>query len=1042
LQFGILGPLEVTAGASQIPLDAHLQRVLLAVLLCSPNRGVPTSVLQDALWAGQPPRTPGKVLQVYVHRLRRALGEPDRIQHGPAGYLLVVGQAELDAARFGELVTRAGEERMAGRPAQARELLREALALWRGTPFGDLGDVPALRSEVNRLSEQLLAAREESVDIEIELGRHAEAISEVADLVAAHPLRERLRAQLMLALYRAGRRAEALEVYDTGRRVMAEELGLDPGRELRDLHASILRAEPELDATPGAPNFVVVRQLPGDVAGFTGRADALKRLDELLPDSTSISVVTGTAGVGKTALAVHWAHHVADLFPDGQLYVNLRGFAPGRPMRPIEALARFLRALGISPEKVPLDAEEAADLYRSMLAQRKVLVLLDNAARVDQVRPLLPGGPGCRVVVTSRDRLAGLVAREGARRLTLDVLPLDEALTLLAGTLGAERVAAEPEAAAELCRLCACLPLALRIVAADLTDQPERSLAEQAQDLAAGNRLGKLQAEGDEETAVRAALDLSYATLGQDARRMFRLLGLVPGPDVSLDAAAALAGAAPAQAGELVQRLVSAHLIDRLGHDRFTFHDLLRLYASERAERDSAGEQQAATQRLYDHYLSTVDAAAQLLYPQILRLRPADIPAAAGFDDPGQALGWLDTERLNLVAAIVYAADHGPHSYAWLLADALRGYFFLRRHMTDWSAVANAGLNAAAHSGGVQEQAASHQNVGLVHTSEGQYAQAAADFTNALTLSQEAGWVDGEAAALGNLGNAYSELGRPRDAAAQYERALDIYRRTGRPAGQANCLLGLGNAHRELGLLASAFTHHTEALALYREMGTPLGEGRVLGTMGADLHELGRLTEAMDHFERAGDLLRAAGDRDGEATILIGHALNLCDAGRCAEALRQAESVLATTAETGDRLTEAAALTTAGRAEWHLGRFEDALQRHEEALGLARQIEYGLGEARALQGLAVVLTSLSRLDEAQARAHEALAVAERAGYQVFVGQALTALAQIHLARSEPDLAVEWAERALAVHHETGHRIGEELTEAVLAQALGTGRQRG
>nr|WP_225954980.1 transcriptional regulator [Kibdelosporangium phytohabitans] len=482
-----------------------MQRVLLAVLLARANRAVSAEVLREALWDGRAPRSAGKVLQVYVHRLRRALGEADRIAYQEAGYSLVVRPGELDATRFAELRALALQEHATGALSAARDLQREALGLWRGTPFGDLGDVPVLRAEIDRLQEQRLAAYEECMATELALGNHSKTVGELAELVDEYPLRERLRAQLMLALHRTGRRADALRVFDTGRRLLADDLGIDPSRELRDMHTSILRDLPVLDLPRVVePPVTVPRQLPADISRFTGRGEALRRLDEVLPgqDNPGISTISGAPGAGKTALALRWAHRSLDRFPDGQLYINLRGCGSERPLRPVEALAQFLRALGVAPLETPLDVDEAAALFRSLVARRTMLILLDNAASVDQVRPLLPGGPGCVVVVTSRDRLTGLVAEHGARRLLLDGLPEHDAVTLVARVLGPERVGAEPEAVARLCRLCEFRPLALRIAATHLLDQPELAIAAYAGELESGDRI----AQPGSASAVRYAV--------------------------------------------------------------------------------------------------------------------------------------------------------------------------------------------------------------------------------------------------------------------------------------------------------------------------------------------------------------------------------------------------------------------------------------------------------------------------------------------------------------------------------------------------------
>jgi DNA-binding SARP family transcriptional activator len=1050
MEFGVLGPLEVRSGGLVIPVRSAKRRVVLAVLLLRVNRVVPVDELVDVVWGEHPPRTAQNTLSVHVGRLRRLL-ETDRTRQRPrlvwwsSGYQLRVEPDRVDHCRFDRLVAKSREAKAAGELERATRHLREALQLWRGRALADVASAALQTTEALRLEEQRASALEERIQLDLDLGRHLEVVGELEALVAAQPLRERLRSLLMLALYRSGRQAEALAVYRNARQVLAEELGIEPCPELQRIERAILAGDRSLEL-PGpalAVTGVPPSQLPSAIADFVGRTVQLDQLDRLLEadgDTTAvvISAIAGTAGVGKTALAVQWAHQVRGRFPDGQLYVGLRGYSPGPPISPIQALVQLLRGLGVDADKVPVEVEEAAGLYRSLLADKRVLIVLDNARDAEHVRPLLPGSPGCLVLITSRDGLSGLVAKEGARRLTLDVLPHDDARTLLARLLGEERVGAEPEATAELARVCGHLPLALRIAAANLADQPQRGIASYLAELGEGNRLAALEVDGDTQAAVRAAFHLSYAALAPEARRVFRWLGLVPGPDVTPEAAAALTGNSPQQVRRLLDRLTGAHLLGRPAPGRFAFHDLLRLYATERAHHeDSQAELRAAIRRLLDWYLHNTDAAARLLYPQLVRLPlPPDEPRPlARFDDRAQALAWLDAERPNLVAAIRHAAAHGPPAVAWLLADALRGYFWARMCIVDWLASAQAGLAAAEAARDLRAQAAARLSLGDACWHQSRYQQATEHYRRALALARQRGWLEGQAATLGNLGVVDWELGQLDEAAEHHHQALALYRRTNRLAGQAATLANLGLVYKQMGRVREAADHYAESVALHREAAARSGEAVSLGNLGEAARTLGRLDDALEHLTRALTLHQELGDRGAEPETLRVLAAVHRDAGRHGQALKLANSALALARDTGDRRVEADALNTLGTVAQCLAQHKQAILHHQQALHLARETKTRYPEVEALIGLAGASERLGRLDQAHTCADQAIALALQAGYQLLEGQALTALAGIHLDQDHPDQAIRHAQQALAIHRETGHRLGEARTLVVLGLAL-------
>ncbi|WP_328475066.1 tetratricopeptide repeat protein [Actinoplanes sp. NBC_00393] len=999
MRFGILGPLELWQGDDPVPVGGPQQRALLAALLVDAGRVVSTDRLVDHLWGERPPPTARALLQGNVAELRRTLRRTGKqcLISRPPGYLLEVEPGDLDAHRFEQLTAAASA---AASPADAADLLYRALALWRG-PTLDGITLDGLAPAVARLEERRLEVVEQRIDLDLQLGRDLGLVGELRGRIAEHPLRERLWAQLIVALHRAGRQADALAAYAELRTVLVEQLGVEPGPAVQALHRSILAGEtpPGTVSTPAteqpSPTEAAEApagppppaQLPAAVSAFTGRIDLLKRLDELADDTRAMALaaITGTAGVGKTALAVHWAHQARDRFPDGQLYVDLRGFAAAPPVRPVEALTGFLTALGVPAEQIPVEPDSAAALFRSTLAGRRVLVVLDDATGVDQVRPLLPGTPGCLVLVTSRHRLGGLVARDGARRFALDVLTEDEAGVLLDRLIGPERVAAEADAAARLCRLCAYLPLALRIATAELTGD----LADQVARLSAGDPLGALAVEDDPDTAVRVAFDASYTVLDPVERRLFRLLGLVPAVHTTAAAAAALTGLPQPRAAALLNRLAAAHLLDRPATDRYTWHDLLRTYAAERAHAEEApAARQTAVACWLDRYVTDTLAAARTLNPEMLRLPSTQVTAPG---DHQAALAWLDAERPNLIAAVRYAAQQGTAA-AWIIADALRGYFWLRMYTLDWLDVATAALAAATTAGDLAGQAAARLSLGDVHGRQGRYDEAIEHYRQAVQLNRACGWTDGESAALGNLGNVYWWAGRLPEAAEHYAQALALAEATGRVAGQAVNLGNLGAVYWDLGDLERSAEHHHRALQLDRALQSPLGEAVDLGNLGRVRLEQGRLDEARTDLERALVLHREIGDRSGEAETLRTLAEAHRAAGRGRHATELAEQAVRLAHDSGNVRYEADALNTAGACLAALGRTADAVTRHEQSLTLARDSGSRYPEIVALTGLAA---AHPEPDRALSFALRAVALARQAGFRLLEGHALRALAAAH-----------------------------------------------
>jgi DNA-binding SARP family transcriptional activator len=682
VEFGILGPVEVWVDGRPVAAGHARQRAVLAVLLLGAGRAVPPEVLIDRVWGEDPPRSVRNVVYGYVARLKALLASGQdpgvSLSRCTGGYLLQAGPDHVDLARFRRMVAQAAP---AGDDERAAAALGRALALWRGPALAGL-DSPWLNATRATLELERSAATQDLSDIRLRRGEHAALAGELAAQAAAAPADERLIGQLMLALYRCGRQAEALHWFDQTRRYLADELGADPGPQLAALHQQILRADPCLAAPAAAiraaapaagiaatgPHAALApRELPADVSAFTGRAAELRRLDQLLTGPAThadrasaavISAVSGTAGVGKTALAVHWAHQVADRFPDGQLHVNLRGYDPAQPLTAADALAVFLRALGVPDEDIPAGEDRRAACYRSLLAGQQMLIVVDNARTAEQVRPLLPGAPTCAMVVTSRDSLAGLVARDGAARLDLDLLPLGEAVSLLRELIGA-RADAEPAAATELARQCSRLPLALRVAAELAAARPDVPLADLTAELGDEQRRLDLLGDGDPRTAVSTVFSWSYQHLDPGAARAFRLAGLHPGPDFDAYAAAALTAGTLDQARRMLDALARAHLIHPTGPARYGMHDLLRAYARELcATEDCNEERRAALTRLCRHNLYAAANAMNTLFPAERQGR-SPIPSSTPIQpltELAEVRAWLSEQRALLLAA---AAD-GP----------------------------------------------------------------------------------------------------------------------------------------------------------------------------------------------------------------------------------------------------------------------------------------------------------------------------------------------------------------------------------------------
>ncbi len=1015
--FCLLGPLTVRVDGVVVPIPRGKQRALLAALLLHAGRTVTTDQLADLLWGPALPLSAAVTLQNYVKRLRQALGAGrDRIMTEPGGYLIQVHSGELDISAMGEALTAAHRAAQAGAWLDASVQAAAALAFWRGEALCDVDLGVLALTELPRLTEMRLQARELAIEAGLHLGGHPELVAEAMQLTVAAPLREHLHALLMQALYRSGRRAEALEAYQHARGVLVRELGSEPGPELQALHRQILDDDPALAASRspalseaatagGTQDRLVPRELPAAVPSFTGRDSELAALASLIrstsrsaPPAMLITAIGGTAGVGKTALAVQWAHQVTGRFPDGQLYVNLRGYDPAQPKPAADALAGFLRALGVPSHDIPLDEGERAARYRSLLAGQRILVLIDNAADADQVRPLLPGTPGCMAVVTSRDSLAGLVARDGAQRLDLDLLPLADAVRLLRILIGA-RVDADPEAAAALAACCCRLPLALRVAAELAASRPGASLARLAGDLAdQQQRLDLLDAGGDVRAAVRAVFSWSYRHLDPASAQVFRLVGDHPGTSVDAPAVAAQAGLTPQRAGQLLHVLCRAYLMQPAGPGRYGMHDLLRAYARELAATDDTpAVRGSAMTRLIDYYLNGAGSAVSTLYPATQRRSPAvqsagtDAPSVA---DPAAARAWLDAELPNLLAVAAHAAAHGQSGHVARLATSLFRYLDTGGHYAEAMTIHAHARHAASQARDCSAEAEALINLAIAEARQCSHQAATGHLQEALARYREAGNKAGEARALGNLGVACLRQGRYQEAAAYLQQALPMFRESGHRTREASAMDSLGLACLRQGRYQDAATYLQEALDLSREIGSRSSEARALTNLGdVDLRQ----------------------SRYEQATSNLQQSLAICR-------------------ETGDRVGEAYALASFGDLDLRQGHWLRSVSYHQRALSLFREISDRSGEADALNGLGAAL--LASGQAIQARMHYAAAVtlAGQTGdiYQQARGH--DGLGNVHHATGNPGQARRHWDQALTLYSGIGDPEADRVRARLAMQA--------
>jgi tetratricopeptide (TPR) repeat protein len=896
-----------------------------------------------------------------------------------------VEPGELDLDVFEQRVAAGRDALSRADPGQAAVLLRGAESLWRGRPLADLEFEPFARFEIQRLEAQRLLAAEDRIEAELALGQHGALCPELEQLVAEHPLRERLRGQLMLALYRSGRQAEALAVFHDTRRVLDAELGIEPGPALRQVHEQVLAADPLLDL-PTPAGAAATRTLPRDIAAFTGRerelAQLLDGIDRQAASGAVVGIhaIDGMAGIGKTTLAVHAAHRLAAGFPDGQYFLPLHGHTRGqRPVDPADALASLLLTAGLAPQQIPPGVEARAASWRDHLAGKRILLLLDDAVGHEQVRPLLPGTAGSLVLITSRRRLTALA---DAAAVSLDVLPPDEAAALLVRLAGRPGLGAGDTAVREITRLGGYLPLAIGMLASQLRHHPAWEAGRLADGLAAAkDRLVMMHAEN---LSVATAFDLSYADLMAAQQRLFRRLGLVPGPDFDAHAAAALDGIRLDQARRGLEELYDRHLIGEPAPGRYRLHDLLREHARTIAAADDPADRDAATGRLLDYYLHTALAASKHIAstswnPAVGSLPPARLPEfAPPVSTPLQAAAWLETERANLHAATGYAAASERPMYAALIPAAMANLLEARGHWDQALTLHLIALTAARRAGDQPSQARALMLLGAMQVLTGDFASALTTLQQALAVYRDLGDRAGEADAIGDLGFVHGQTGNYPAATACHQQALELFRDLGDQYGQADALINVGTVRQLTGNYRAAAASLHQVMVLNRDLNHRSTQAWILNERGVLKRLTGDYQAAACH-QQALELFRDLGERSAQAHALNELGLVQQLTGDLQGAAASHHQALRLYRDLGDRHGQACVLNSLGELASRTAETHQARDQHGQACAIAQDIGVPFEEARALEGMGDSHLRDGNPGEGIAHLKQALAIYQRIG---------------------------------------------------------------
>ncbi|WP_433536011.1 BTAD domain-containing putative transcriptional regulator [Micromonospora sp. CA-249363] len=966
MRFGILGPLRVGGGESTV--TAGRDRTVLAMLLLRAGQLVPVEELVDAVWEENPPATARAQLQTCVSRLRRRLAElglaPETIVTDPAGYGVRTASADVDAHLFARGVEVARAAGAAGRLADARTHFRAALALWRGPALSGITS-RSVRRRAQALDEQRLSVLEECVDVELRLGRAAELIEELTESVDRHPLRDRLRGQLMLALSSVGRQADALAAYREGRRLYADELGIEPGAALQELHQRVLAGDLALAGRETRP-VDPVRALPRAIGDFVGRQETVARLvKQIDEDGTRIQLIDGMPGSGKTTLAVHVATALVDRFPDAQLFIDLHGHSERRPLTPATAVAALLRQLGVPPEGLPENTDDRLALWRTELAGLRACVVLDNAASADQVAPLLPNGSHCLVIVTSRRRLVGL---DEGRPTSLPVLDPDEAIELLGQVAGVERIAAEPEAAAEVARRCGHLPLAIRMAGARLAHRARWRVADLVDRLVA--EAGPLAELTVGQRSVGQAFALSYEQVSPSAQRLFAMLGLHPGGHLDVSAAAALVGLPLNAAQDVLDELVDAHLVEEAQPGRFRLHDLLREYARLLlAPPERRAERRAALERLLDHHLSVMLAIARTIEAAGSRSNlPAHPPGRPDLlaGPVSRKHAWFEENHVGLTALVRLAEEEDFPVECWQLARACWRLNFDGGHLDELIETHTIGLRVAERLGDEAAIAAMLNYLSSAYFRLARFPDAISAMEVALTLRRRLGLRGDVISTLWNLGISYAANDDFRQSRAMFDEALGMIRGLGDPSELANLLTNLCYALIRWGRYDEALRYARLNLLLARQAKDLRQTDKAIGHIAVARRRMGDLGPARRLLRTALHLKRRVGDRFGEGQVLNEMGVMERVAGQPDRAAALHREALVAMMKTGDRAGRLTSRNLLARAILEQGDVMSALDLHRRVLVDATGLGARYEQARALEGIACCVRDT---DPPAARAH-------------------------------------------------------------------------